>query len=224
MRQTMRVAVRAAGLIGTVAVAGCAVTPETPAPSVLALPAPNRSLAQFQQQDAGCRNYALQQSGYVSPNKAATQSALGSAAVGTALGAVAGTLIGAAAGVPGVGAAAGAGGGLLLGTAAGANNAQASALSVQQRYDMAYIQCTVADGNQVQGLSMANGGGYPGGGPAAYGGPYAYPAPYAYPYPAFYGPYWGPGYWGWGGPGIAIGFGGGWGWRGGGWHGGGWHH
>jgi Glycine-zipper domain len=183
----------------------CAVAPPQ-GPSVLALPAQGKSFAQFQQEDANCRYYGAQQTGYADPSQAATQSAVGSAAIGTALGAATGAAIGAAAGNPGAGAAIGAGGGLLVGSGVGANNAYASAATLQQRYDVAYTQCMYGNGNTVQASAPLSGPSYAG-----------YPA-YGYPYP-YYGPVYG-------GSTVALGFGGGWGW-GGGWHrgwDGGWHH
>jgi hypothetical protein len=142
-------AARAAAAILVLAPLGaCAVQPP-PGPSVLATPGRNKSFAQFQAEDARCRQYAASANGGVTPGQAANQSAVGSAAIGTVLGAAAGALLGAAAGNPGVGAAAGAGGGLLLGGAVGSDRARASGASFQQRYDMAYIQCTQASGNVI---------------------------------------------------------------------------
>ena len=60
------------------------------------------------------------------PGPGGNQAAVGSAALGTALGAGAGALLGSAGGAMGAGAAIGAGTGLLAGSAVGASNAQAS--------------------------------------------------------------------------------------------------
>jgi hypothetical protein len=177
-------------LAGALSLGACAVTPPT-GPNVLLFPPQGKDLAQFQREDGGCRGYAQQQIGGSSPQQAANQSAVGSAAVGTALGAGAGALLGAAGGNAGAGAAIGAGGGLLAGSAVGAGNAQASAGNLQQRYDTAYMQCMIANGNQLP----------------------TYAAVTSYPYasstywgaPSNYGPYWG-------GPAVSLGFfGGGWG-------------
>ena len=130
----------------------CVVVPS--GPSVLAVPAAGKPLDVFQADEVGCRHYAQYQIG-VSPEQAAAQSAVTSAAVGTAVGAAAGAVIGAAAGNPGAGAAIGAGSGLLLGSAGGAQASAASAATLQSRYDMAYIQCMYAKGNQVPGVAMA---------------------------------------------------------------------
>ena len=90
-------------------------------------------MARFQREDTACRGYAQQQIGSGSPEQAANQSALGSAAIGT-----------------------------LLGTAAGA---------LQQRYDIAYVQCMAANGNRMP--TAATSTPYPSG-PYSYSG--AYPA------------------------------------------------
>ena len=162
-------------LLGTLAVVACAVAPPT-GPSVLALPPEGKNLAQFEQENTGCRGFAQRQIGYDSPQQEASRSAIGSAAVGTAVGAAAGAAIGAAAGAAGTGAAVGAGTGLLAGSAVGASNAAASAEVLQQRYDTAYAQCMTASGNSVQAFPVA--------GPY---GPYGYP--YSYP---TYAPWFGP--------------------------------
>ncbi|MBL6080795.1 hypothetical protein JMJ56_22530 [Belnapia sp. T18] len=183
-------------LAGALALGACAVAPPT-GPNVWMVPAEGKNLAQFQQEDAACRGHAQQQIGG-SPQQAANQSAVGSAAVGTALGASAGALLGAAGGNAGAGAAIGAGGGLLAGSAVGAGNAQASAGSLQQRYDAAYVQCMTASGNKMPTTAAST--------------------PYLYAPNTYYGA---PSYWGapsyapyWGGPAVSFGFfGGGWGHR-----------
>ena len=161
-------------ILASLALAACAVQPPT-GPSVMALPAKGKSFAEFQQDDAACQQYASASIGYGSPAKAASDSAVGSTVLGTAVGAAAGALIGAAAGNPGVGAAIGAGSGLLLGSAAGSANAQLSAGALQHRYDMHYLQCMSAKGESVP----TTGGGRP------YASGYAYRYP-PYPYPGYY--------------------------------------
>jgi hypothetical protein len=165
-------------LIAALALSACAVAPPT-GPSVMALPAQGKSFEQFQQDDATCQQYASARIDNGSPQQAANESGVSSAAVGTALGAAAGALIGAAAGDPAIGAAIGGGSGLLLGSAAGLSNAYASGAALQQRYDMAYIQCMTAKGENV---------------PVAQNDPAPYPPRYAYRmYPAYPGYYY-PGY------------------------------
>jgi hypothetical protein len=134
--------------LGAVALAGCTVEPPT-GPDVAVMPGPKKTLPQFQQDDLRCRQYAGQITGGVAPAQAANQAGLGSAAIGTALGAAAGALLGAGSGNAGTGAAIGAGVGLLGGAAVGSGNAQASADNLQQRYDVAYTQCMATQGNQV---------------------------------------------------------------------------
>jgi hypothetical protein len=135
--------------LGAVLLAGCASIPS--GPSVMVLPGTGKNFEQFQADDGVCRQWALQQTG-TTPDKVSGQSTVSGAAIGTVLGAAAGAAIGAAAGSPGVGAAAGAGAGLLGGTAVGASRAYGpygAERSVQGRYDMAYMQCMHAKGNQI---------------------------------------------------------------------------
>jgi hypothetical protein len=124
----------------------CATVPT--GPSVMVLPGDGKNFELFQADDAVCRQWAAQHTG-TTTQRASTQSTVGGAAIGTAVGAAVGTAIGAAAGNPGIGAAVGAGGGLLGGTAVGASNAAGTNQSVQHRYDMTYMQCMYAKGNQI---------------------------------------------------------------------------
>ena len=162
----------------TLALAACVVAPP-PGPSVMVVPKPGKSIAQFQQEDATCRQHASQQIGYASPADAANQSLAGSAALGTILGAAAGALIGAASGDAGEGAAIGAGSGLLLGGATGVGAAQASGAGMQHQYDVTYVQCMYASGNGLPMQGARPYGAYPYG---PYGGPmyqgYYSPGPY----------------------------------------------
>ena len=164
--------------IAALALNACAVAPPT-GPSVMALPAQGKSFEQFQQDDATCQQFASARIGNGSPQQAANESGVGSAAIGTVIGAAAGALIGAAAGDPAIGAAIGGGSGLLVGSSAGVSNAYASGAALQQRYDMAYTQCMSAKGESV---------------PMAHNGSASYPPLYAYRmYPAYPGYYY-PGY------------------------------
>ena len=226
MRQNSRFVFLAAPL----AFAACAVVPPA-GPSVMALPGKDKNFAAFQQDDATCRQYAFQQGGGVQPADAATNNAVGSAVIGTALGAVAGAAIGSVTGNFGAGAAIGGGAGLLAGSAVGASNAQYSSAGLQQRYDISYTQCMYGQGNTIQPASTGYGySGYsqpgysqPGYSQPGYSHPgyfqpgyfqpgYSYPAPYGYP--GYYAPP--PDY---DEPNVIVG--GGWGWRGGyrGYHG-----
>jgi hypothetical protein len=159
------------------ATSGCAVPPPT-GPSVMALPAQGKSFAEFQHDDASCRNYASMQIGGASPAQAAQESGISSAALGTLLGAAAGAALGAVGGNAGAGAAIGAGTGLVFGGASGIGASQYSGASLQHRYDMGYLQCMAAAGESVPTQS-SQASGY-------YGHPYAYPYPY---YGGYYRPY-----------------------------------
>lgn len=133
-------------LVAGLLVTGCVTIPS--GPSVMVLPGTGKPFDQFQVDDASCRQFAAQQTGTTTDRVGADNTVAG-AAIGTLLGAAAGAAIGAAAGSPATGAAVGAGVGLFGGTAVGAGNAQAAQVSVQRRYDAAYVQCMYAKGNQV---------------------------------------------------------------------------
>jgi hypothetical protein len=124
----------------------CATIPT--GPSVMVLPGTGKDFEHFQADDAVCRQWAAYQTG-TTTKQVSTESAVSGAAIGTVLGAAAGAAVGAAAGSPGTGAAVGAGVGLLGGTAVGAGNAAGAQTSVQRRYDMSYMQCMYAKGNQI---------------------------------------------------------------------------
>ena len=168
----MRAIRSGAVVLAVVALSGCAVAPP-PGPSVMVMPGQGKSFEAFQADDAACRQFATQQTG-IAPADAANQSLVSSAAVGTVLGAATGAAIGAAVGNPAAGAAIGAGSGLALGAASGAGAAQYSGASVQQRYDIGYVQCMSAKGESVPQMQTA------------YAPQPAYaPAPAAYAYPAY---------------------------------------
>ncbi len=168
------------GMAGALSLGACAVPPPS-GPTVTALPGAGKSYAAFQADDGACRYAASEQTGGAGPAQAATNAAVGSAAIGTVLGAAAGALIGSASGNVGAGAAIGAGAGLLGGSAVGANGAQYSAAGLQQSYDTVYTQCMYAKGNTVQQPQVVVPvyGGYP---PGYFYGPRPY-------YPRPYGPY-----------------------------------
>ena len=125
---------------------GCATVPT--GPSVMVLPGSGRSFEQFQGDDEVCRQWALAQTG-TTPNESGAVNMATGASIGTVVGAALGAAIGAAAGGPALGAAIGAATGLFGGTAIGAGNAYGAGLSVQRRYDIAYMQCMYAKGNQI---------------------------------------------------------------------------
>src|SRR6185437_9559026 len=150
------------------ALGGCATAlPTGPSPSAAAMPAQGKSFDQFRADDASCRQFASAQIGGGSPSDAASQSFLGSAALGTVAGAAA--------------AAIGAASGLGLGSIAGADAADYAGSSLQRRYDIGYLQCMSAKGESVPQSLPAYGYGYP-----------TYPSypPYSYYpyYPRYYYP------------------------------------
>ena len=117
----------------------CATVPT--GPSVMVLPAVGKPFDQFQVDDMVCRQRRIRFSADWSST----------AVLGTLVGAGAGAAIGAAAGDAGLGAAIGAGSGLLFGTAGGAEAGAGASRSLQWRYDVSYVQCMYAKGNQVPG-------------------------------------------------------------------------
>lgn len=126
-----------------VLLAGCVTAPT--GPSVMALPGTGKSFDEFRMADAECRAYAQYQTGGVSANKAAVDSGVATAALGTVVGAAAGAAIGNS----GRDAAVGAGAGLLFGAMVGASAAQESSSNTQQAYDASYIQCMYGKGQRV---------------------------------------------------------------------------
>ena len=134
------------GLGAAALLAGCVTTPPT-SPSVTVLPGTSKNFDQFRADDGECRQYAYYQSGGPANEDAMANSAVGSAAVGTVVGAAAGALIGGGRS----GAAVGAGTGLLVGSSYGASASGATWYELQRRYDIAYVQCMYAKGHQVPG-------------------------------------------------------------------------
>lgn len=130
----------ALGLLG--AMTGCAHVPS--GPSVMALPGSRMSFEQFRQDDYICQEYASGRMGGSNANQAAAESQIGTAAVGTGVGAAAGAALGG-----GPGAAIGAGGGLLAGSLVGAGEGRRAAYATQEGYDNAYVQCMYGKGHRV---------------------------------------------------------------------------
>ena len=133
---------RLAPLFALLVLSACTTVPT--GPSRMALPGTGQSFDQFRGDDLNCRQFASSQVGGTTPNQAASDSGVKSAAVGTIVGAAAGAAIDG-----GSGAAVGAGIGLLAGALAGSGTGSTSAYGVQQRYDSAYIQCMYAKGHKV---------------------------------------------------------------------------
>ena len=128
-------------LLALSALTGCAIQPT--GPSLAVLPGQGKSIEEFSVDDSACRAYAVRAAG-VTSNEAGAQNLVASAAVGTAVGALAGAVVGGHNSVS-TGAAIGLGGGTLYGTGL-ASDAQYGA---QRRYDIAYGQCMYAKGNEV---------------------------------------------------------------------------
>jgi Glycine-zipper domain len=142
----------------SVMLAACVSVPT--GPNVMVLPGSQKSLEQFNADSGNCRQYAQTTLGGADPAQAAANSAV----AGAVIGAAAGALIGAATGQAGQAAAIGAGTGLLFGGAAGSNAAGQSYYQAQRRYDVAYMQCMYARGNQIPGRRVVYTGaasGYP---------------------------------------------------------------
>ena len=135
-------------LCAAFALGACAQIPT--GPSVAVMPPPGKPFDLFAANDQACRNYASQSIGGESAQQASTDSLLGTAVVGTALGAAAGALVGGGRSV-GAGAAVGA----VAGTAIGINEGNRAGESVQHRYDVAYQQCMYAHGNLLPGQSAS---------------------------------------------------------------------
>ena len=128
------------------ALTACATMPV--GPSIPVMPAPGKPFEVFIQEDAACRQWAERQIG-ISPQEVADKNTATGAITGTAIGAGVGALLGAASGHVGVGAAIGGASGLLIGTASGSNSGQFYGQEAQRHYDIAYLQCMYANGNQV---------------------------------------------------------------------------
>ena len=131
---------------------GCATIP--PGPSVTVMPSPGKPFEVFQSDDAACRGWAQQQSGWQA-NDTVNRNAADGTVIGAVLGAGLGLAIGAASGNPATGAAIGAAGGALGGAAIGSERGAAAGWEVQRRYDTAYQQCMFAKGHQVPEFSPA---------------------------------------------------------------------
>jgi hypothetical protein len=138
MNRTLRISSVVAALV----LAGCVTVPT--GPSMMSLPGTGKSFDQFRADDFECRQYASSQVGGTTANQASSDSGVKSAAIGTAVGAAAGALIDGS-----HGAGVGAGVGLLTGALVGSSTANASAYTLQQRYDIGYTQCMYAKGHKV---------------------------------------------------------------------------
>jgi hypothetical protein len=130
-------------------------------PTIPVMPAPGKPFDVFQSDQALCKQFASNE--VQGGAQQANNQQLGTAVVGTLLGAGLGAAIGG-----GRGAAIGAGAGALGGTAVGAGPAAQAQYSLQQRYDFAYAQCMYSRGNQVPGYRPPGPPPPPGYGPPGY--------------------------------------------------------
>jgi uncharacterized protein YcfJ len=124
---------------------GCVTQPI--GPTITVLPAPNKPFDIFAAEDAYCRDFARMQIA-AAPDQANSQ-VVGSAIIGTLLGAGLGAALGGGR-VAAIGAASGA----LIGTGTGSSGGAWAQMTVQQRYNVAYMQCMYAKGNQVPGYTV----------------------------------------------------------------------
>jgi uncharacterized protein YcfJ len=145
------------------AVSACASQPL--GPSVTVLPGPDKPFSKFTEDDVVCRDFANKQVAGTADQ--VNGAVVNSAVVGTILGAALGAAVG-----RGPGAAVGAASGALIGTGTAANGSAWSQMSIQQRYNIAYMQCMYAHGNQVPGYTVT-----------------ALPSPPPYPSPTYPPPY-----------------------------------
>jgi hypothetical protein len=157
-------------LVPLLLLSACATEPM--GPTIQVMPAPGKPFEAFQRGQATCTQFASSQ--VQGGAQQANNQQVGTAVVGTLLGAGLGAAIGG-----GRGAAIGAGAGALGGTAYGAGPAAEANYDLQQRYDLAYAQCMYARGNQVPGYQP------PGAPPPNYPPPGYAPA---YPPPPGYAP------------------------------------
>jgi hypothetical protein len=132
----------AAVLVPLLLLSACASEPL--GPTVPVMPAPGKAFDAFQNDQAVCKQFASNQ--VQGGAQQANNRQVGTAVVGTLLGAGLGAAIGG-----GRGAAIGAGAGAVGGTAVGAGPAQGAQYSLQQQYNLAYSQCMYSKGNQVPG-------------------------------------------------------------------------
>ena len=137
-------------IIGTgiaLTVTGCAVVPSTP--TVMVLPGTHSSPTQFQADSLACQQQA--QTLLAGAVQAANDQAAANVVVGTMMGAAVGALMGHGYYDSSDWVAWGAGTGLLMGGVAAGGSSQAWSYSLQQRFNIAYVQCMYQRGHQVPG-------------------------------------------------------------------------
>ena len=167
----------AAALASLLVLSACASEPL--GPTVAVMPAPGKPFDVFQGDQAVCKQFAADQ--VRGGAQQANNRQVGTALIGTLLGAGLGAAVGG-----GSGAAIGAGAGAVGGTAVGAGPATRGQYSLQQRYDLAYSQCMYARGNQIPGYQPAGYAPLPSAGYVPSSPPQAGYAPYPPPPPGYY--------------------------------------
>ena len=130
-------------LIPFLAVLGACTSAPT-GPTVAVMPTAGKPFEVFQQEDMICRQFA--DGSIQGTSNAALKEGVTSAVVGAALGAAAGAMIN---GGSHQNIGTGAGVGLLGGAGVGAINASGKQNQSQSQYNIAYMQCMYAKGNQV---------------------------------------------------------------------------
>jgi hypothetical protein len=160
---------RICGLVCLISLTACVSAPQ--GPRVAVMPTPGKPLELFAAEDQYCRGYAQQSLGPDTRGEAV----VGSALVGTLLGAAAGSAM---SGRHYNNTGAGAATGLMMGTMIGASNSAQDGRSAQQRYDIAYEQCMVSKNNQPSQRHYRQPS------PAVLSVPQAAPAPYFPPPPS----------------------------------------
>ena len=135
--------VGAAGLLAAAMALGACVAPPA-GPMVPVVPGSGKSFEAFAADQTVCRQFAESQ--VALGVSIANQQGFGTALLGTALGAGLGAAIGG-----GRGAAIGAASGAAVGTVGAAAGGTYAQMSLQQQYDMAYVQCMASKGNRVPG-------------------------------------------------------------------------
>ena len=138
-----RLALGPSVLTGTLLLGACAQHPM--GPTVPVMPGPNTDLSSFQNDQAVCRNFADQ--AVRDQARGANLRGLGTAALGTGLGAGLGAAVGGGRGA-GIGAAAGA----LGGTGLAARNTSNANVSIQTQYNNAFASCMFSLGNSVPSM------------------------------------------------------------------------
>lgn len=149
MKERILLAMVGSGIALTIT--GCAVVPS--APTVMVLPGTYSSPSQFQADNYACQQQA--QAFLAGAVQAANDQAAANVVVGTMMGAAFGALMGQGYYDSSDWVAWGAGTGLLMGGVAAGGSSQASSYSLQQRFNIAYVQCMYQRGHQVPGQVRA---------------------------------------------------------------------